>query len=94
MTLLTAGSNIIRCKLNRSYFGLAKDIYICGLYIPPKNSFYFSQNIFKELENDIIVYSSQGSILLFGDLNARTGEYNDFLEAPHKEFLDIDMHEN
>ena len=62
--------------------------------IPRQNSTYFSEDIFEELENDINYYSSRGSILLLGDLNARTGKYNDFLEAPHRCFLDIDEQEN
>ena len=94
VTLLNKGTNVIWCKINRLCFDLANDIYICGVYIPPQNSTYFSEDIFEELENDINYYSSQGSILLLGDLNARTGKYNDFLEAPHRCFLDIDEQEN
>ena len=94
VTLLNTGINFIWCKLNRLCFGLEKDIYICGVYIPPQNSTYFSPDIFEQLENDINFYSSQGSILLFGDLNARTGKYNDFIETPHRCFLDVDIEEN
>ena len=54
-----------------------KDIYTCGLYIPPCNSPYFKVELFEELENDIEKFSSQGSILLMGDLTARTGKFSD-----------------
>ena len=30
-----------------------KDLYICGLYIPPNNSNYYYPELFEELENDI-----------------------------------------
>ena len=53
------------------------DIYTCGLYIPPCNSQYFNAELFDELERDIGFFSSQGSILLMGDFNSRTGKYSD-----------------
>ena len=48
-----------------------------GLYIPPCNSQHFNVELFKELENDIDIFSSQGSILLMGNLNARTRKFSD-----------------
>ena len=53
-----------------------KDIYTCGLYIPPYNSQYFNDELFEELEKDIELFSTHGSILLMGDFNSRTEKYN------------------
>ena len=50
---------------------------MCGLYIPPCNSPYFNLELFEELENDIEIFSSKGSIFLMGDLNSRTRKYSD-----------------
>ena len=50
---------------------------MCGIYIPPSNSLYFQPEMFEELEKDIEHFSSHGSILPKGDLNARTGKYSD-----------------
>ena len=61
----------------QNYAKTVKDIYTCGLYIPTCNSPYFNVELFEELENDIEIFSSQGSILLMGDLNARTRKYSD-----------------
>ena len=47
-----------------------KDLYICGLYIPPNE-------LFEELEKDILNFATKGSNLLMGDFNARTGKYFD-----------------
>ena len=55
----------------------AKLIYTCGLYIPPCNLPYFNVELFEELENDIEIFSFQASILLMGDLKARTGKFSD-----------------
>ena len=41
------------------------------------NSNYFHPELFEDLESDIEKYSSQGSVLLMGDLNSRRGKYPD-----------------
>jgi hypothetical protein len=56
-------------------------LYVCGTYIPPEKSKYFENEIFEELENDIILFSSRGNILLLGDLNARTSKLEDFVSS-------------
>ena len=39
ITLIQKSNNFIWCKLSKEILGYAeKDIYICGLYIPPQNS--------------------------------------------------------
>ena len=92
--MLKASTNFIWCKLDKSCLGTTQDIYLCGAYNPPLNSTYFSPDIFEESEKDISFFNSQGSILLLGDLNARTGKYNDHLEMSDKNYLEIDMFEN
>jgi hypothetical protein len=54
-------------------------LYVCGTYIPPEKSKYFENEIFEELENDIIRFSSRGNVL--GDLNARTSKLEDFVSS-------------
>ena len=56
------------------------------LYIPSCNSPYFNVELSEELENDIEIFSSsQGSVLLMGDLNARTGKYSDRVQFVKRE---------
>ena len=69
--------NFLWFKIEKDYAKTVKDIYTCGLYIPPCNSPYFKIELFEELENDIEIFSSHGSILLMGDLTARTGKFSD-----------------
>ena len=69
--------NFLWFKTEKDYAKTVKDNYTCGLYIPPCNSPYFNVELFEELENDVEIFSSQGSILLMGDLNARTGKFSD-----------------
>ena len=51
-------------------------MFLCGAYIPPKNT---TQNIlskadyFGSLENSVFKFKYKGSVVIMGDLNARTG---------------------
>ena len=70
-------------KLDRLYFGLDKDLYICVLYIPPVSSTYFNPAIseldhFDVLSNEIECYAALGDIAIVGDLNSRVGPRLDY----------------
>ena len=64
-------------KISKQYPKTAKDIFVCGIYIPPYNSNYYHPELFEDLEKDIEHFSARGSILLLGDFNSRTGKYPD-----------------
>ena len=69
--------NLLWFKISKQYVKTSKDIYVCGVFIPPNGSKYFLPEMFEDLENDIETFYSQGSILLMGDFNSRTGKYSD-----------------
>ena len=69
-------------QFDRNYFNLKTDIFLCLAYIIPVNSFYADQSeedVLDIIEKDILKFSHQGSIILCGDLNARTGSEPDFI---------------
>jgi exonuclease III len=70
-------------KLNKSFFSLEKDLYVCAAYIPPEKSKYLKlrneQDILVQIADDIANYSEQGHVLLMGDLNGRTGVMKDYI---------------
>ena len=70
--------------------GTQQHIYLCGVYIPPENSKYFSPQNFADLENDIVQYRSKGDIILSGDFNYRTGKYNDHTPVSGDHFIASD----
>ena len=72
-----ASPNFLWFKISKNYTKTTKDIFVCCAYIPPYSSNYFHPELFEDLESDIANYSSQGSVLLMGDLNSRTGKYPD-----------------
>ena len=84
-------SDYIWCKLDKSFFHLEKDIFLCAIYIPPRNSPYFNIDVFNDLENDIAKFSNEGYVILSGDLNARTGSALDHKEEDPSVHIPGDM---
>ena len=85
--LIKTSDYLIWCKISRLSLGNESDLFICGLYIPPDNSKYFQDDIFEQLEEDIVTFSKQGNVLLLGDFNARVGTDNDIISKEDKAFI-------
>ena len=71
-----------------------KDIYVCGVYIPPCNSKYFDLELFDQLERDIVHFSTIGSVILMGDFNSRTGKYSDTVSQEGNSIITNDQSES
>ena len=74
-------SSFVWIKIDKKFFGLLNDLFICFLHIPPENSTY-SQNHgdqFENLTNDVLNYYDKGDILLCGDFNGRVSTAQDFV---------------
>ena len=60
-----------------------KVIFLCAVYVPPENSDYADNDVFDQLEEDMVSLNSLYNYCLFmitGDFNARTGTLSDFIE--------------
>ena len=69
-------------KLEKSYFGVNNDIYVCITYLPPANSTYSRRadvNCINVLEEQIQHFSLMGNIILLGDFNGRTANKGAFV---------------
>lgn len=77
---VTTSQNRIWFKLEKDFFGLEKDLFVCACYIPPLNSPYYKDD-FSILEGEISQLSGRGNILVIGDLNARIADKLDFIES-------------
>ena len=69
----SSSKHFIWVKLDSNFFGLNEDIFVSGVYLPPSNSNYYKDqyiDIIDKLRSDIIKYSSQGQIIINGDLNS------------------------
>ena len=77
----TSKNHIIWLKLHvdKVFFGLEKDLFICACYISPVNSPYYDDDFLK-LETEISQVYDKGHILLIADLNARIANSSDFIE--------------
>lgn len=87
VTIGKTSSNLVWCKIDKILMGTKQHVYICGVYIPPENSKYFSPQIFEDLENDIVHYRSEGYVILTGDFNSRTGKCNDYTSISGDQFI-------
>ena len=69
-------------RISKNKLESNEDMYICIAYIPPSNSEYLAKvgvDVFDQIQNDIVKFSQLGQIILTGDLNARTGNQQDFI---------------
>ena len=74
----SSSQDILWLELDRLYFGLPNTLYICVAYFPPDSSVYARDvDIFHDFTNEIDQYSTQGSVAIIGDLNARIGVKNE-----------------
>ena len=74
--------NFLWCKLDRTFFNFAEDLYICSVYIPPEDSSRekrLKKDHYKTLIENISNIKSD-TIILIGDFNARTKLYEDVIE--------------
>ena len=63
-------------KLDKTFFKMQRDIYLCSVYIPPQNSSrerQLNHDHFEELQESIYKFIDKGEIILCGDFNARMG---------------------
>ncbi|CAC5415300.1 unnamed protein product [Mytilus coruscus] len=75
--------NRIWLKLDKSFFGYEKDLFLCAVYIPPYNSTHLDDD-FQNLENEIVKFAVKGEIALIGDFNAR----GDWVEPENKTHIE------
>lgn len=73
---------ILWLRLDKHFFQIVDDIYLCFTYIAPESSpvhAIYNDDMFSLLENDIFDFSSKGNVYFFGDLNARTESKPDYV---------------
>ena len=76
-------------KIEGVAFGLTKDLYNGGIYIPPSQSTYTKTvnnngiELFNNIEEDVAYLQTKGHVVALGDFNARTGNIQDFHYNSH-----------
>ena len=82
---------IIWLKLDRTFFRVQSDIFLCGVYLWGEGSPAYNHvdaDFFDILETDISHFSESGSVFLCGDFNSRVGLRNDFIDHDRATLLD------
>ena len=62
-----SGGDAIWIKLDKMYFGLHNDIYLCGGYMIPRAD----EDLFEVLRKEIEMFSNYGIVSLIGDYTSR-----------------------
>lgn len=63
-------------------FNSKKDLFLCIVYISPRNSnllIPYDEDTFEIIENSIEKYSNDGIVMVTGDLNSRTATETDYI---------------
>lgn len=82
VTVLETSSDVMWLKLCKKGISVADDIILGIVYQPPENSKYYTDNENEQLEVEITATCiSYKYVYLLGDMNARTKEMDDFIEA-------------
>lgn len=77
-------------KLDKTFFGLHDNLYVCVTYLPPDNSTYSRKNeidCVTILEEQVQHFSSIGNIIIVGDLNGRTSTNPDYIVDDTDKFI-------
>ena len=87
-------NDYIWLKLEKTFFGLERDLFICAAYIPPERSNYLRirgyPDILDQITSDIADFTKEGHVMLMGDLNARTANLQDHITTDSDKFIDPD----
>ena len=80
-TNLTIVEDRVWFRMCKEFFGLENDLYLGIWYIPPFGSCRYTQHqgMWENLEWEVSYFQEKGDVILMGDLNARTGEMNDWI---------------
>ena len=80
--LKSRNSNYQWVKFDKLYFDMQKDLYLCFVYVPPVNSTYIAKHgdQLDDLGSEIISFATLGNIIVCGDFNARTSNFNDYID--------------
>ena len=73
--------DLLWIQLNKDFFNLKDDLYVCGTYISPAEqtaAVYINveESVFDVLEDEETYYSGLGDVAILGDFNARIGLSN------------------
>ena len=75
-------SNFVWVTLNKRFFQLSSDIHVAFVYASPKSSTHNTNpetDIMELLESEITTKTQSGTVMIMGDLNARTGDLQDII---------------
>ena len=71
-------------KLDATYFGLEKDLYVGNIYVAPQGSVHMRDDVFSVLYKEKALLNNESNVILCCDYNAHTGVLPDYdIETLH-----------
>ena len=88
IVLKSRNSNYQWVKFDKLYFNMQKDLYLCFVHVAPVNSTYTAKHgdQLDDLESEIISFATLGNIIVCGDFNARTSNFNDYIDNDSEKY--------
>ena len=87
-------NTMVWIKLDKSFFHVDNDIYICGVYLWGEDSpayHIINVDLFDTLENNISIFDALGDVYICGDFNSRVGLKRDYIAFDdNNSFIDDD----
>lgn len=88
ISILNSDADHIWIKINKSFVNCAQDLFICFVYIPPKDSNYVtrkgnSPSVFEVIENDLVQYGEDNCFIM--------GDFNSHIKDSDFDFIADDM---
>ena len=77
----TENQNSIWVKINKDFCGENEDIFLGSFYVSPDRKGSTKTEFFSLVNDDIDKFRDKGAVLVQGDLNARTGNEQDFIQS-------------
>ena len=79
-------SEYIWVRLDKEFFNINEDLYVCYLYASPdKSGREFGIEVYEKISNSIADYCSKGKCLILGDMNAHTSVNLDYINNDEKD---------
>ena len=85
--------DVLWIKIKKEFLNIPCDLFVACAYLSPINTKNkASKYSMSRLRADIEMYSSKGSVLVLGDLNARTNSHSDFINVNTNNIDDDPIH--
>ena len=80
LNIIKTSNSYIWIEISKSlFYNINENILACTIYAQPKTSTYYTDEIWNELEIDLLsLTTNESPFFIIGDMNGRVGEWSEF----------------